>query len=112
MPLAASSARPESVGISRAAGGPASTTAAAATGTLHAKPDAENAMTRLPVSSQSKPTVLTLALGDFVWTQLREEAERQQVPVEELAAYAITYYLADADRGRISWPVPRIPSGS
>lgn len=54
-------------------------------------------------------TSVDLRLGDFAWTHLREEADRQGVSVEDLAAHAVVYYLADADSGRTSWPVPRLP---
>ena len=45
-------------------------------------------------------------LDDFGARALREEAARQGVPVSELAAYAVMYYLADLDSGRITRDVP------
>ena len=68
-------------------------------------------MSPLPAGEkdQQKPQRVTLTLGDFAFEQLRDEAMRQGVPVDELAAHAIVYYLADADAGRVSWPVPRFP---
>ena len=68
-------------------------------------------MSLLPAGRKEhqEPETLTITLGDFAFAQLREEAARQDVAIDELAAHAIVYYLADADAGRVSWPVPRIP---
>jgi hypothetical protein len=48
-------------------------------------------------------------LDDFGAHALREEAARQGVPVEQLAAHAVSYYLADLDSGRITRTVPPCP---
>jgi hypothetical protein len=68
-------------------------------------------MSLLPAGGEERepPHTLTITLGDFAYALLREEAARQRVPIEELAAHAIVYYLADADAGRVAWPVPRAP---
>lgn len=64
------------------------------------------------MSSQSEPaagapgSTLTLSLGPFARTQLHEEAARQQATAEELAAFAVLYYLADVDSGRVSRELP------
>lgn len=50
---------------------------------------------------------LTLELDDFGYEALREEAARQGVPLEELLAHAVMYYLADLDSGRIAARVLR-----
>lgn len=52
---------------------------------------------------------LALQLDDFAWDALREEALKQGVPAEELASFAVLYYLADADSGRISRQVSGSP---
>lgn len=45
---------------------------------------------------------LKLNLDDFARGALEEEAVRLSVSVEELARFAILYYLADRDSGRIA----------
>jgi hypothetical protein len=52
---------------------------------------------------------LELRVSEFTVTELQRQADRQRVPVEELAAHALAYYLADADSGRVAWPVPSVP---
>ena len=49
---------------------------------------------------------LTLALGDFAHETIDEEATRLGIPVEELVTFAVLYYLADIDSGRIARQVP------
>jgi hypothetical protein len=49
---------------------------------------------------------LTLRLDGFAWDALEEEAARLGVPVEELASFALLYYLADLDSGRIARELP------
>jgi hypothetical protein len=50
---------------------------------------------------------VTLRMDDFAWEAIRHESTRQGVSEEELIAYAVLYYLADVDSGRI---VRRIPA--
>lgn len=50
------------------------------------------------------------ALHGFAWTALRNEAEREGLTVEELVTFAVLYYLADIDSGRISRMVSRSPN--
>jgi hypothetical protein len=60
-----------------------------------------------------KPTdgrSVNLELGEFTWEALLAESERQGVSVQELAAFAVLYYLADVDSGRISRQIRRSPS--
>jgi hypothetical protein len=49
-------------------------------------------------------------MDDFAWEAIRYESTRQEVSEEELIAYAVLYYLADVDSGRvvrrISTPCP------
>ena len=41
-------------------------------------------------------------LDGFAWEALSNEAEREGLTVEELVTFAVLYYLADVDSGRIS----------
>lgn len=49
---------------------------------------------------------LGLHVDGFIWECLVEEADRIGVSVEELAAFAIAYYIADLDSGRVARKVP------
>jgi hypothetical protein len=49
---------------------------------------------------------LTLRLDGFACDALEEEAARLDVPVDELARFALLYYLADLDSGRIARELP------
>ena len=52
---------------------------------------------------------LALKLDGFAWESLAEEAAREGLTVEELVGYAVLYYLADADSGRVARQVSRSP---
>jgi hypothetical protein len=52
---------------------------------------------------------LTLALDGFARESIEEEAVRLGVPVRELVSFAVLYYLADVDSGRIARQVCRSP---
>jgi hypothetical protein len=43
---------------------------------------------------------VTVEFDEFGWQSLVEEAERQDVPVEELVLHASMYYLSDLHSGR------------
>jgi hypothetical protein len=45
---------------------------------------------------------LTLSLDDFAWSAVAEESSKLGVSAEELARFALLYYLADLDSGRIA----------
>jgi hypothetical protein len=49
---------------------------------------------------------LTLRLDGFARETIDEEAARLGVPVEELVAFSVLYYLADVDSGRIARAIP------
>lgn len=49
---------------------------------------------------------LVIGLDDFTWDALSEEALRLGVSDEELARFALIYYLADLDSGRMTRRVP------
>jgi hypothetical protein len=51
---------------------------------------------------------LVLALDDFARKAIEEESAKLGVSVQELATFAVLYYLADLDSGRIS---RRLPAG-
>ena len=51
---------------------------------------------------RARRTELAVPLDEFGAQALSEEAARQGVPVEQLAAHAVSYYLADLDSGRIT----------
>lgn len=52
---------------------------------------------------------LTLRLDGFARETIEEEASRMGVPVEELIAFAVLYYLADVDSGRIARRISASP---
>ncbi len=52
---------------------------------------------------------LNLRLEGFAWEGLERESARLGVPVQELVAFAVLYYLADVDSGRIARRIARSP---
>jgi hypothetical protein len=50
--------------------------------------------------------VLTLELDAFAAQAIETEAEQLGVAVDELASFAVLYYLADHDSGRIARALP------
>jgi hypothetical protein len=55
-------------------------------------------------------TSLVLQLDGFAWKTLTEESVRLGVSIEELAKFAVLYYFADLDSGRIARQIP--PTGA
>lgn len=58
---------------------------------------------------------MTLELERFACEALADEADTLGVSIEELATFAVLYYLADLDSGRIARRLPRSvqrPAGS
>lgn len=53
---------------------------------------------------------LKLDLDSFTHEALEREAARLGITVEELARFAVLYYLADHDSGRIARRLPVLPS--
>jgi hypothetical protein len=53
---------------------------------------------------------LGLRLDEFAWEALQHESTHLKVSEEELVAYAVLYYLADVDSGRIARRIPRRPA--
>jgi len=52
---------------------------------------------------------VNLRLSGFAWEAIEQESARQGVPMEEMLAFAVMYYLADADSGRIARQISRSP---
>jgi hypothetical protein len=52
---------------------------------------------------------VTVAMGSFAWEALEHESVETGVPVEDLVAFAVMYYLADLDSGRIARRIARSP---
>jgi hypothetical protein len=55
-----------------------------------------------PRRDSVEPGSITLRLDSFSWSELERESARQEMDPSELASFAILYYLADADSGRIA----------
>lgn len=49
---------------------------------------------------------LVLELDTFAWEALAEQSAELAVPVDELVAFSVLYYLADHDSQRISRRLP------
>jgi hypothetical protein len=45
---------------------------------------------------------LELEIDSAVWSDFKQEAERQGVPPQRLAQHAVLYFVADRDAGRIT----------
>jgi hypothetical protein len=45
----------------------------------------------------------------FAWETVEEESARLGVSAEELVAFAVLYYLADVDSGRVARRITRSP---
>ncbi len=52
---------------------------------------------------------LTVQLEGFAWETIEQESDRLGVPVDELVAFSVLYYLADVDSGRIARRISRSP---
>ena len=49
---------------------------------------------------------MTLRLDEFAYRTIEEESVKMGVSVEELTIFAVLYYLADLDSGRIARRIP------
>jgi hypothetical protein len=54
------------------------------------------------VDHKSDTRNLRLSLGAFAWDALEEQAAREGVTVEQLVRFAVLYFLADCDSGRMA----------
>ena len=52
---------------------------------------------------------VSVALTGFAWESIEQESARLGVPVEELVSFAVMYYIADVDSGRIARRISRSP---
>jgi hypothetical protein len=52
---------------------------------------------------------VSVRLSGFAWEAIEQESARQGVSVEDLVAFAVMYYLADADSGRVARQISRSP---
>jgi hypothetical protein len=52
---------------------------------------------------------LALRLDEFAWEAIQQESTRLGVSEEDLVAYAVLYYLADIDSGRIARRISASP---
>ena len=62
-------------------------------------------------SSRPGPQVkrdLAVPLDGFAWEAIQQESARLGVSEEDLVAYAVMYYLADVDSGRIARRMPEV----
>jgi hypothetical protein len=59
-----------------------------------------------PEANGKAPRSIALELDEFAWSVLAEEANEMNVSIEELAAFALLYYVADRDSGRIARRMP------
>jgi hypothetical protein len=61
-----------------------------------------------PQAEQGARSV-SVALTGFAWESIEQESARLGVPVEELVSFAVMYYIADVDSGRIARRISRSP---
>jgi hypothetical protein len=52
---------------------------------------------------------MTVRLDGFAWEAIEQESARTGVPIEDLVGFAVVYYLADLDSGRIARHITRAP---
>jgi hypothetical protein len=56
--------------------------------------------------AERRQRIVTVELNAFVSAALEDEARAMNVPVEELASFALLYYIADRDSGRTARRLP------
>jgi hypothetical protein len=56
----------------------------------------------LPEEGRTAGRKVRLTVEAAIWTELAEEAERQEVSVEQLLGHAALYFIADRDTGRLT----------
>jgi hypothetical protein len=64
-----------------------------------------------PLADAGEQRRLTLELDEFAMSALADEARELSVSVEELASFALMYFIADRDSGRTARRVPRRETG-
>jgi len=63
-----------------------------------------------PQPDKDRRRALAVSLPPFTWEALALESERLGVSEEDLVRYAVLYYVADLDSGRIARRLPEHPS--
>jgi hypothetical protein len=61
------------------------------------------------VAPEDAERSVTLRLEGFAWEALEQQCAAQGVPMEEMLAFSVLYYLADLDSGRIARRIDRSP---
>jgi hypothetical protein len=61
---------------------------------------------RSAAAGRGERRTVPLPVEGWAYEELAREAERNGMSVGELASFAIAYYLADADSGRIARRIP------
>ena len=59
-----------------------------------------------PIGHRQPEASVTLRLDEFTYRTIEEESVKMGVSVEELSIFAVLYYLADLDSGRIARRIP------
>jgi hypothetical protein len=59
-----------------------------------------------PTGKGQPEASVTLSLDEFAYRTIEEESAKMGVSVEELSIFAVLYYLADLDSGRIARRIP------
>jgi hypothetical protein len=65
-------------------------------------------LSAVPPDTEGQAT-LTVRVEGFALEALEQESARMGVPIPELVSFAVMYYLADVDSGRIARQPPRGP---
>jgi hypothetical protein len=59
-----------------------------------------------PTGHEQPEASVTLRLDEFAYRSIEEESVKMGVSVEELSIFAVLYYLADLDSGRVARRIP------
>ena len=59
-----------------------------------------------PMGRRQPDASVTVRLDEFAYRAIEEESVKMGVSVEELSIFAILYYLADLDSGRVARRIP------
>jgi hypothetical protein len=57
----------------------------------------------------AREDALSVPLDGFAWQAVEEESARLGVPMADLVAFAVLYYLADVDSGRVARRITMSP---
>jgi hypothetical protein len=73
---------------------------------MHAKPTTREVAGR-GREDERRERNLALRLGRFAWMAIDEQSATWGVSPEDLVTFAVLYYLADVDSGRVARQIPR-----